>query len=68
VFGRFSGIVYPVFGKFYRKTMIRTPVQTGDKTSNNLRSNEFEIIELFIADNIFELVHGYKPEKIKKRL
>jgi hypothetical protein len=57
-----------VFGKFYRKTMIRTPVQTGDKTSNNLRSNEFEIVELFIADNIFELVHGYKPEKIKKRL
>ena len=44
------------------------PVQTGDKTRNNLRGNEFEIVELFIADNIFELVHGYKPEKIKKRL
>src|SRR6185312_3064024 len=40
--GRFAGIVNPVFGKFYRKTMKRAFVQPGNKAFNHLLCKQLQ--------------------------
>jgi hypothetical protein len=42
VFGRFAGIVKPVFGKFDREAMKRAFVKACNKTFDNLPGNKFQ--------------------------